>query len=451
MARVQGIIAQGLSAGGDRGKQQRESSLAKAEQQARAAQERGAELEQIQASGEPSDFFTSSAAGLGIGMVLGGVPGLIAAGITHVFNKKRRAGIAAYAMAEAGTTEETLARGRGILASAKENATSPEQLAEIELQEAEFEQYAAGTTHPDANVRTQSLISALGVSGTLDTELEQFQDRQNIEQDRLIAEDTRQFNKWDNLNGDLQRESARFTAANETWQKAKLAYERPNSQSDVALIYLTAQMIDPGAIVTDGDSKMIQATGNLTQQMAGYLNSMIEGTALFDDQVRDGLMSTIAENYMVSRKQQMDVNTKYQEIGTQGDAPLTGDYLKNLQVKIDPTDGQEIAKFRQFNPAQAMKREGLNQENMVADQPGQLATVISNATEWVSDVAGDVSQQLRDVQRYTDKSNGDILEVGADGIVKKVGTDPDFLALKRYQGAGKIYPINRGSEPLETN
>ena len=351
MARVKGIITAGLASATDFTQQQpagAETTEAKAAA-THLAEQRAARQARRETAGLPSDLLTAGTGALA-GSVFGPLGALLVGGLAYNASKKRRERAFAFAEAEQAANSGSLERGRNALKMAREKAgDNQELLAELDLMQEEFEQYAnLAENSPDGQARTQGLLNALAVSGQLDDEIEQFyeQGRNALQREQEIAQ--QQFGRYDNLRGNLEQDSARFRGAQETFQKAKLAYENPTPQSDMALIYLTAQSIDPGAIVTDGDSKMVKSTGSLSQQFAGILNSYLDGTAQFDDAVRDGLMAVIASNYLPLRQQQLERNGQYQELGQA--AKLDGAFLENLQIKVDPTEAEEIAKFRAFTP-----------------------------------------------------------------------------------------------------
>lgn len=437
MARVSGIISAGLSSATDFTKPENRRQAV-----AQAVDARSARQTRTDTAGLPPDWLPTTAAGAGFGWLFGPIGALIGAGIVGTLSKRRREGIAAYASQEAEATEGALERARTAIDSTFELAQSDQERAEIKALRDEFETYATASLHPDPNVRAQALMQALSVAGTMDSELEEFQaERQRI-MDETLAREEREFNRYDNLQGDMQRESARFIAADETWNKALLAYENPNPQSDMALVYLTAQMIDPGAIVTDGDSTMIKQTGTLSQQMAGYLNSLIDGTAGFDEEVRDGLLSVIAENYQVSRTKQMDTNAKYQELGQE--ARLGGAYLKNLRVPVNVEDGQRIHQFRQFRPKNAgIPYEG-NPEALQEQPRGAVASEVASFGRKATEVAAGLGRAAR----------GETLLTGQDGtrVIRTESGELLELEPRDYyedENGGQYRRVDRGGGRFE--
>ena len=396
MARVQGIITAGLASAQDftRNAPQAAQQTDAPSSAKSLAQLRGAQQARRATAGMPNDLLTAGAGALA-GSVLGPIGALLVGGLAYNASKNNRRRAEAFAQAEQVSNTGALERGRKALAMARGEAGDNEELlAELDLMTQDFESYATlAENSPSAQTRSQGLLNALAVSGQLDEEIEEFyqQGREALERKQQEAE--RKFARFDNLRGNLEQDSGRFRAARETFQKAKLAYERPSAQSDMALIYLTAQSIDPGAIVTDGDSKMVKSTGSLSQQFAGLLNSYLDGSAQFDDAVRDGLMAVIANNYLPMRADQMERNANYQALAQQAD--LDGAYLENMQVKIDPAEAGEIAKFRAFFP-----------NKLPPGDPG--ATVFEEGSDAIREAFGNKTYLAEngDEMKLVDRGNG---------------------------------------------
>lgn len=405
------------------------------------ARERARRTIERETAGLPRDILQTGAAAAGLGFVFGPLGALLGGAVTAHYQKKRREGIAAYAQQSAESAEDILKQGAEALDKAYSLAETDEEKAEVELLREQYEGMAAASRHPDPQISVAALTKAQELSGTLAKNYDDWEQERIAAKAELDAQSDRMFNRYQSLDADLTGKSQRFLGAQETWNKAQLAYERPNPQSDMALVYLTAQMIDPGAIVTDGDSKMIKATGSLTQQMAGYLNSLIDGTSGFDEDVRDGLMSTIAENYLPMRRDQMQRNSEYQELGQQ--AGLEGAYLKNLQVRIDSGEAEAINGFRSFNPRNA----GIPVESgepFQAVEPSTTSSVLSDALQGAENLAGDISRTLRGEQLVATPDGRNAIK-RADGTIEEVAPE----SVMQDQDGNTYQRVDHGSGRVE--
>jgi len=445
MARVSTIINAGLaSAALPKDKPELEALPDPARERARRTIER-------ETAGLPRDILQTGAAAAGLGFVFGPLGALLGGAVTAHYQKKRRDGIAAYAQQSAESAEAILESGAQALDKAASLAETDEERAEVELLREQYEQMAAASRHPDPQVSLAALTKAQELSGTLASNFDDWEQERIDAQARLNEESDRMFNRYQSLDADLTNKSQRFLGAQETWSKAQLAYERPNPQSDMALIYLTAQMIDPGAIVTDGDSKMIRETGSLSQQMAGYLNSLIDGTAGFDEDVRDGLMSVIAENYLPMRRDQLERNAQYQDLGQQ--AGLEGEYLKSLQLKIDPADAQRINSFRQFSPRNAGIPIASGEPFKAQEEPG-AAGILADSVQGAEKLAGSVARTLRgesllttpDGRNAIRRQDGTVEEVAPEKVMQDSNGDT-FYRVDHGEGRVEWVPIKRDDSP----
>lgn len=428
MARVKGIIAAGLSSAStgiasNLHDQATRRGQDEAERNARV-NERVSRRRSVDESSQLTDDAGSLLAGIGTAAVFGGPAGLLLFGVSKLMSDRKRQGIAAYRQYVSETAEDRIAATERALDALSAQAETDGERAAVELKRAQWELLKADAESLDPEISARAILAGQDLVGTLDDEFDDWES-ERLEAEKVSREIEQQlFDRASNLDGRLQRESARYLAANETWQKAQLMYERPTPQSDMALVYLTAQMIDPGAIVTDGDSKMIKATGTLSQQMAGYLNSLIDGTAGFDDAVRDGLMSVIAENYLPMRREQMERNAMFQEIGQEAGLEGTA-YQKKLQIKIDPTEAGRIAEFRRFNPSQAGIPTGNPDDYSPLEESGP-ASIVGDIVRGVEGFAGDVSKTLKGERQLID-GDGNIVIEDADGNRRNAGYADRFI------------------------
>ncbi|UCE39324.1 MAG: hypothetical protein JSW00_08925 [Thermoplasmata archaeon] len=393
-------------------------------------------------AGLPNDIVPAALAGAGAGWVFGPLGGLIGFAVAKHFAGKQRREAEAYADAALASERDHLKEANDALDNMAAQATNPEELADLNMRREQVQAWGAAVHDPDPAVRRNALLGLQTTAGTLKTDMDTWE-TQRLEADARAREQRQtHFSNYQSLDAKLTAKSQRFLGAQETWNKAQLAYERPNPQSDMALIYLTAQMIDPGAIVTDGDSKMIQATGSLTQQMAGYLNSLIDGTAGFDDDVRDGLMSVIAENYLPMRRDQMQRNAEYQELGIEAGLDGTA-YQKHLQVRIDPTDAQAINQFRQFNPVNAGIPVPAGSPFEAQEEP-RSAGFIADTVQGAEELAGSVARQLRG-ETLLQTPDGRNAIRRADGTLEEVA--PERVMTDQY--GNEFYRVDHGDNRIE--
>ena len=431
MSRVQGIIASGLSSaasGADLAKRDR-ASLTRAEAVAQEASERSGQIKRDERAGMPSDLGSSLGFGAGMGLVFGPVGFLVGAGITHMFNKKREAGVEAYANQEGKALASSLDRGRAALATALEAATTDQERAEVEMMQSEFEQYADLASHPDAATRGQGLVKALEVSGQLDAELDEWQTEREAASAREVERLSTQFNQFDNLRGDLMRESARFTAAREAWTSAHALAKRGSPTDDIALIYKMANINDPGAIVTEGDVTVLKASGSITEQMAAYYNQFILGKSQMDDNVRANIMATIDSLYSEQRDLQVERNNTFQEIGTA--ANLDPLYLQQLRVQVDPAEAGVIANTADYVPDSVTGRKRPPREvigdngqvfpNTAPERPGFFSKGVIGIGMAGNELATSVGRHLAGHTVRVDQDSGERFVVDTNGqIVEKL-------------------------------
>lgn len=411
------------------------ANLSRAEASAQEAQARADKIASAELAGQPSDFLTSAAAGAGMGMVFGPVGALIGAGLAHMFNKKQRASIQEYASQDAQSTQASLDRARSAIASAYEQATTDQERAELELMESEFNQYAELTSHPDASVRGQSLLKALEVSGSLDAELDEWQTERLATEERERERLASQFSDFDNVRGDLMRESQNFVRARDAWQGAQALIENPSPTNDIALIYKMANINDPGAIVTEGDVQVLQSTGGINDTMAQLYNSVIKGEAELSDGQRQDLINTIDTLYREQRNGQIDRNAEFQAIGQARGFDQA--YQDRLRVPIDPGEASILSRSAPANagaPGAATPPPQANGQpaELTPVEPGFLARTLESAVDFYGGVAQDVARnaagetvvQDQDGRYYIRDNQGNLSEPPANFIPPQAPAGP---------------------------
>jgi hypothetical protein len=161
MARVKGIVANGVSAGrtAERLAAQTSEAQSRADATASRVQERTRERIRTDTAGLPPDWLPTSAAGAGMGFVFGPVGGLIGAGIAGLLSKRRREGIAAYAAQEVESTTGSLERARAAIDDTLSQATNDQERAEGKMLRQEFDTGSElANAAPDPQTRGQAVI-----------------------------------------------------------------------------------------------------------------------------------------------------------------------------------------------------------------------------------------------------------------------------------------------------
>lgn len=417
MARVRGIIDQGLSSARVAPPEQREDVPEVQD----ATELRKARLEALEQRGAGTDLMGSGLAGLGAGAIFGGPAGLLVAGVAHFLQKKRREGIAAYQLQAAESTEQFIATADRGLRDLEAQATTDQERAEVALMRREYEGLRDLANHPDPQVASTAVLRMQELTGTLETGLDEWEterlEAEARERERLAS----QFDDFDNVRGDLMRESQNFIRAREAWQGAQALIANPSPTNDIALIYKMANINDPGAIVTEGDVQVLQATGGLSEQATQFYNSVLLGETTLSDAQRADLINTIDTLYREQRNEQVNRNAEFQAIGEARGFDQV--YQDRLRVPIDPSEAATLARSAPGYGGAPRRPEDITDAagapvELTEEAPPFGSTFLGNLARNTLDIVQGAGRNLRgetvvtspDGRRYLQDGDGNIIQ-----------------------------------------
>jgi len=295
MARVNGIIAAGLSAAATGGT----SLEAQAQPQSVQPTQGGHEpiLEQIRARSQRIQDAQSTApnaelalssglAGLGAASVFGPA-GLLVGGIVQMLGKRRLNNMRELATQDAEASTAAIERGRTSLNNALEQATTDAERAEVAMHIERFEQLEALTTHPDPNLRSQAMMKMLDVTGQLDTELEEVETRRLDAESRQRDQFQFEVQEANSVRDELQTDFGKDWNTRLDSYGSMLAVE-DTAFGDQTLIIRAMKMNDPNSAVLPGEAATASnAAGVPDILMTTYNRLLRDGERLSPEQRAD--------------------------------------------------------------------------------------------------------------------------------------------------------------------
>lgn len=295
MARVQGIIAAGLASG----RNTTAETAAPAAAVREVAPDSNALLTQIRARQERLNDANSTApnaelaarsglAGLGAASVFGPA-GLLVGGLVQFFGRRRQRNMEELATQDAEATTAAVERTRSTLQDARANAQTDEERAEVDMHMAQFEQLEGLTYHPDANVRAQALIKMLDVSGTLDTELEEVEERRLEAEARDRERFEYEVGRADDIRGELVTEVGKDWLTRMQAYQSMLAVE-PGSMGDLTLIIRAMKVNDPNSAVLPGEAANAAQLGGVPDGLVTLYNRVLRDGERLDQAQREDII-----------------------------------------------------------------------------------------------------------------------------------------------------------------
>jgi len=377
---------------------------------------------QYRKAGIPPDWMTTGLAGAGAGWVFGPVGALIGAGVSALMSRKRTQSIIASAAADVATGDSLIDGAEKSVARLFEAAETDQDRLEAQIVADQVAQASALARHPDGAIAAKGFEALLGIPGLVSGEADEIEAAAIAREQKAQELQKQNFDQFGALHDDLQKESARFIASKEAWQSAHELVKNPSGASDIALIYKMANINDPGAIVTEGDTQVIRGSGSISDSMAAYYNQYILGQAAMSDDVRADLIATIDTLYSVQRKEQIKRNEDYQALGK--NAQLPDDLMRVLRVQVDPREAEVLAqsaKHRPTSPDTGLARQDLEPDiNTLKPEPsapgsGIVADALSGINRFVTDLGrsarGEQVLAGQDGRRFVRDATGALTEI----------------------------------------
>lgn len=103
------------------------------------------------------------------------------------------------------------------------------------------------------------------------------------------SEDDISFNDIRALRNDVKRDSEQFLEQQKGFQSVQAAAADPSAAGDLALLFGTMKVLDPGSIVREGEVQLTAGAGSLAQRVAGEFKRVFSGERLTAEQRRDFL------------------------------------------------------------------------------------------------------------------------------------------------------------------
>lgn len=91
---------------------------------------------------------------------------------------------------------------------------------------------------------------------------------------------------------------------------------RPNSQSDIGLVYALAKVYDPTSVVREGEFATVARSGGMGPQIQGYVNRIFSDGQL-PPQIRIGILNSLRQSYRAAQQQYNQVRSRYEGLATQ--------------------------------------------------------------------------------------------------------------------------------------
>lgn len=344
-----------------------------------------------------------------MGWLFGPVGGLLGAGIGAIVSKRRRDGIAAYAQADAETTEATLARGMSTLDNAAKNAAGDESaLAEIAMIREQAEQYAELTSHPDAQTRGAALVKFAETTGTLDGELEELEARrvEATTRERGIFKD--EVGQYNTLQDDLRALSGDFLGKQRSWQVIQELGQEQNAANDTALAFALLKMYDPASTVLPSEQANVTNAGGLDAAFRAQYNKFITGEGQLDPKMRSDFIRQAANLYGNSLTTQKEIESDFMNKGRA--TGLRPELVKEIGFS-KPFEGPSFAELTRAPPISAPAE---SSGNLVPVEESLLSRAAQQAAIEAKEIGEGIGRQGRGETLMTDGS-GKFFVVDAEG------------------------------------
>lgn len=408
------------------------------------------ENENFRSIGLPPDYVSTGLAGAGAGWVFGPVGALIGAAVTQITNQRRRKSILAAATTQARDGASLIEGGEKSIARLEANAVTDQDKFEAAALRDGFEQARTFAQSPNPEMAAAGFDALLNIPGLVSAEADEIEAATIAREQLAHDRQQRQTDNFTTLHGKLQGESQRFIASQEAWQQAQALVAENSPTNDIALIYKMANINDPGAIVTEGDTEVLKGAGSITESMAGFYNKFILGEGEMDDNVRANMIATINTLYKEQRDGQVKRNANFQEIGRA--AQLDDPFMRVLRVPVDPREAQILAKSSSFKAADTVPKDAVLPELRVKrEAPG--SGLIADFAQGVADIGAGIQRKAtgttllesRDGRRFERAKDGTLTEIEQNDLFE----DDDGRELRRIdRGGGRFEWVRTEPEPV---
>lgn len=398
-------------------------------------------------SGLPPDWLKTGLVGLGAGAVFGGGAGLIAAGVQAILNKRERDGIAAYAAADAKAGGELIAGAERSLGRLEAAAETDQERLEVDILRDQFNQATILARHPNPQTAAQGYQQLMALPGLAQQEADEIQDERLAQAELARQEQQTFYARADDIRGDNIRESSRYIATVEGFDKMAELRQQGTVIGDTALIYALANMNDPGAIVTDGDISSLAATGSVGEQAMALYNQVLKGEGKLSPLQRDELWET-AKGIMRSQMQAQLVRNDG-AVGRARLARLPADYHSTVVVPVPDAMRDRVIATPPIDASDRPKvvtDESGELRDIQTEEPSVLSKIAIGLTQATGDILKDVGQQVGGNSVKMDTETGDRFLVDpSGGIIEQLEPATEFTnsagdTIRRADGPnGPIY------------
>jgi len=406
MART-GLIRAGLASAGAINPQAMQKDLSEAEKRAQAVQDRVERFAAGDTSSETTDGLKSLVGGLGAASIFGGPAGLLIYGVSQAMSKKRREGVAAYRAHAAENAQDIAERTDAAVANLVGMAETGEQKAQAKFFQAEYDTIRAGLDSADPAVVSQTAINLQEFVGTLDDEYDQWLTRQVADEKEQRRQDEWYAGRATTIRQEQQRESGRYIATAESFQRMTELMKQGTNISDTALVFALADVIMPGEIKTEDDINKLQGSGLVSQQLTAKFSEVLGGNGSIDPTVREEMLDVARASLRIQIQDQNKRNSR--AIERARDDSLPERYYNNVIVPVD-------GKLREAAVPVVVPARTTDGRDMFTEE--NLATKIGEALSWKPSNRADMAAvAARGNQIQTDLDTGEQFEVDQDGNI----------------------------------
>lgn len=436
------------------------STLAAARSQAERDQANIAEAVQLDAqgredymsSGLPPDWLTSGIAGAGIGWLFGPIGGVLGWLLSNQVSEGRREAIAMQAADDAETARKLIDGGAATLERLEGLVETDQERVELDALRTQYENAVALASHRNPQVAAEGFSALQAIPGLVDDEADEIEAERIRVSDLERAEQQTFFDRADNIRGDNVRESSRYVATVEAWQRMSELQSQGTSASDISLIYALANLNDPGAIVTDGDISTLESVGSISEQALALYNRVLKGEGNLTPTQRAELVNTGRAIVQTQVAQQIERNDLAVDRARLAGLPI--EYQQTVVVPVSDAlrtsvvqpPGSTVGDQRDA-PVERIPVNGQDR-SLRAERPGVIAQGVAGIGMFARETAGDLARIAEDQTVYTDTDTGERFVMDANGEVVE---ELEPLRYFRNEAGEQIERVHTPNGPVFRN